>query len=128
MAANIMLALISLILTVSPYVSKSTAINQQFHLHDVGNIKGNFEVFVLVVGCIGFALAVYNMFLGKKSGSPYMVIGILVLVVGFFYNDEAIPMPLNDALFGGELFFLFVVSFILALAGLVAEWLMQDPK
>jgi len=128
MAANIMLALISLILTVSPYVSKSTAINQQFHLHDVGNIKGNFEVFVLAVGCIGFALAVYNMFLGKKSGSPYMVIGILVLVVGFFYNDEAIPMPLNDALFGDELFFLFVVSFILALAGLVAEWLMQDPK
>ena len=123
-----MLALISLILTASPYISKFTLVNQRFHLHDVGNIKGGFEIFVLGVGSIGFILALYNMFLGKKSGSPYMVIGALVLVVGFFYNDEAIPMPLNNALFGGELFFAFVVSFVLALAGLVAEWLMQDPK
>jgi hypothetical protein len=128
MAANIMLALISLILTASPYISKFTFINQRFHFHDVGNIKGGFEIFVLVVGSIGFILALYNMFLGKKSGSPYMVIGALVLVVGFFYNEEAIPMPLNNVLFGGELFFAFVVSFVLALAGLVAEWLMQDPK
>ena len=128
MAANIMLALISLILTASPYISKFTFINQQFHLHSVSNIKGGFEIFVLVVGGIGFILALYNMFLGKKSGSPYMVIGALVLIVGFFYNEEAIPMPLNNALFGGELFFAFVVSFVLALAGLVAEWLMQDPK
>jgi hypothetical protein len=128
MAANIMLALISLMLTVSPYISNFTLVNQQFHVHPLGNIKGSFEVFVLVVGGIGFMLAVYNMFLGKKSGSPYMVMGALVLIVGFFYNDEAIPMPLNNVLFGGELFFLFVVSFVLALAGLVAEWLMQDPK
>jgi hypothetical protein len=128
MAANIMLALISLMLAASPYISKVTFINQEFHLHAVGNIKGSFEVFVQVVGGIGFILALYNMFLEKKSGSPYVVSGVLVLVVGFFYNDEAIPMPLNNTLFGGELFYAFVISFILALAGLVAEWLMQDPK
>jgi hypothetical protein len=128
MAANIMLALISLILTASPYVSRLTFVNQQFHLHAVGNIKGSFEIFILVVGGIGFVLALYNMFLGKKSGSPYMVIGALVLVIGFFYNEEAIPMPLSNTLFGGELFFAFVVSFVLAVAGLVAEWLMQEPR
>jgi hypothetical protein len=55
-----------------------------------------------------------------------MVIGALVLVIGFFYNEEAIPMPLRNTLFGGELFFAFVVSFVLAVAGLVAEWLMQS--
>ena len=128
MAANIMLALISLILTVSPYISRLTFVNQQFHLRSVGNIKGGFEIFILVVGGIGFVLALYNMFLGKKSGSPYMVIGALVLVIGFFYNEEAIPMPLSNTLFGGELFFAFVVSFVLAVAGLVAEWLMQEPR
>jgi hypothetical protein len=128
MAANIMLALLSLVLTAGPYISNLTFINQEFNLHPVGNIKGSFEVFILSVGGIGCILSLYNMFLGKKSGSPYMVIGALVLVVSFFYNGEAIPMPLNNALFGGELFFTFVVSIVLALAGLVAEWLMQDPK
>ena len=128
MAANIMLALISLVLTASPYVSKLSFINEQFHFQVAGNLKGSFEIFVLVVGGVGFILALFNMFLGKKNGSPYMVIGALVLVVGFFYNDETIPMPLNHTLFGGELFFAFVVSFILAVAGLVAEWLMQAPK
>jgi len=128
MAANILLALISLILTASPHISKLTLINQQFHLHAAGTIKGGFGILVSAVGGIGFVLALYNMFLEKKSGSPYMVIGALVLVMAFFYNEEAIPMPLNNTLFGGELFFAFVVSFILALAGLVAEWLMQDPK
>jgi hypothetical protein len=128
MAANIMLALISLVLTVSPYISGFTFINEEFHLHEVGNIRGSFQVFILAVGGIGFALALYNMFLGRKNGSPYIVIGALVLVISFFYNGEAIPMPLNNALFGGELFFAFVASLILALAGLVAEWLMQDPR
>jgi hypothetical protein len=52
MTANIMLALISLILTVSPYISSLTFVNQQFHLHSVGNIKGGFEIFILVVGGI----------------------------------------------------------------------------
>ena len=128
MIANIMLAVISLILTASPYISRFTFVNRQFHLRAVGNIKGGFEIFILVVGSIGFVLALYNIFLGKKSGSPYMVIGALVLIIGFFYNEEAIPMPLSNTLFGGELFFAFVVGFVLAVAGLVAEWLMQDPR
>jgi len=128
MAANIMLALISLVLTVSPYISRLSFLNEEFHLQVVGNIRGSFQVFILAVGGIGFVLALHNMFLGRKNGSPYIVIGALVLVISFFYNGETIPMPLNNALFGGERFFAFVASFILALAGLVAEWLMQDPR
>jgi hypothetical protein len=50
-----------------------------------------------------------------------------VLVVAFFYNEEQFPLPLNNTLFGGELFFVFVVSFVLGLTGLVVEWLVEKP-
>jgi hypothetical protein len=128
MPANILLGLISLVLAGSPYISKMTFINEYFQFRAIGNIRGSFEIFVISLGAIGFVLALYNMFLRKKNGSPYIVIGALVLVVGFFYNDETVPMPLNNTFLGGELFFTFVVSLILAVAGLVAEWLIEQPN
>jgi hypothetical protein len=71
--------------------------------------------------------ACFNMFLKKKNGSPYLAMGTLVLVIGFFYNEEHLPMPLSNTLFGGELFFCFVVSLGLAVTGLVVEWLIPQP-
>jgi hypothetical protein len=68
------------------------------------------------------------MFLRRKNGSPYLALGALVLVLSFFYNEENIPLPLNNTLFGGELFFAFVVSFALAVTGLVVEWLVHNPN
>ena len=127
MGPNLLLALLSLSLAGSPYITQIEPINNYFQLRSVGNIRGGFEIFVITVGAGGFLFAVFNMFLRKKNGSPYLALGALVLVVAFFYNEEKFPMPLNNTLFGGELFFAFVVSFVLAVTGLVVEWLVEKP-
>ncbi len=108
----------------SPRSSRSTT---TFNFDRVGNVRGAFEFFVIAVGAGGFLFAIFNMFLKKKNGSPYLALGALVLVVSFFYNEEQFPLPLNNTLFGGELFFVFVISFVLGLTGLVIEWLVEKP-
>jgi len=127
MAVNILLGLISLVLAGSPYISRITLVNEYLQVPSIRNIRGSFEIFVFSLGAIGFMLALHNAFLRKKNGSPYIAIGVLVAVVGFFRNNETVPMPL-DTFLGGELFFSFVVSLILAVAGLVAEWLIEQPN
>ncbi|MEW5979834.1 MAG: hypothetical protein AB1898_28905 [Acidobacteriota bacterium] len=127
MSWNLVLAFISLLLAGSPYATKIAQLNEYLGLRSVGNIRGSFEVFVVISGLGGFLWAVFTMFLRKKNGSPYIVLGALVLVVGFFYNEEHFPLPLNSALFGGELFFCFVVSFAMAVFGLIVEWLVEQP-
>ena len=128
MGPNLLLALLSLLLAGSPYITQIEQINSYFQLQAVGNIRGAFEIFVITVGAGGFLFAMFNMFLNKKNGSPYLALGALVLVVAFFYNEEQFPLPLNNALFGGELFFAFVVSFVLGVTGLVVEWLVEKPQ
>jgi hypothetical protein len=127
MGHNLLLALLSLLLAGSPYITKIEPINNYFQLRLVGNVRGGFEIFVITVGAGGFLFAMFNTFLKKKNGSPYLALGALVLVVTFFYNEEQFPLPLNSTLFGGELFFAFVVSFVLGLTGLVIEWLVEKP-
>ena len=128
MGPNLLLALLSLLLAGSPYVTQIEPINNYFQLRSVGNIRGGFEVFVITVGAGGFLFAAFNMFLKRRNGSPFLALGALVLVVAFFYNEEKFPLPLNNTLFGGELFFAFVVSFVLGLTGLVVEWLVEKPN
>jgi len=128
MGPNLLLALLSLLLAGSPYITQIEQINSYFQLQAVGNIRGAFEIFVITVGAGGFLFAMFNMFLQKKNGSPYLALGALVLLVTFFYNEEQFPLPLNNALFGGELFFAFVVSFVLGVTGLVVEWLLEKPQ
>ncbi len=48
------------------------------------------------------------MFLKKKNGAPYLALGALVLTVEFFVNGEKIPLPINNVIFGGESFFIFL--------------------
>jgi hypothetical protein len=127
MGPNLLLALLSLLLAGSPYVTQIEPINNYFQLRSVGNIRGGFEVFVITVGAGGFLFAAFNMFLKRRNGSPFLALGALVLVVAFFYNEENFPLPLNNTLFGGELFFTFVISFVLGLTGLVVEWLVEKP-
>jgi hypothetical protein len=127
MGANLLLALLSLLLAGSPYVSQIEAVNDYFSFRAVGNIRDGFEILVITIGIAGFLFACFNMFLKKKNGSPYLAMGALVLVVGFFYNEEHLPMPLSNTLFGGELFFCFVVSLGLTVTGLVVEWLIPQP-
>jgi hypothetical protein len=127
MGANFLLALLSLLLAGSPYVSQIEAVNDSFSFRAVGNIRDGFEILVITIGIAGFLFACFNIFLKKKNGSPYLAMGTLVLVIGFFYNEEHLPMPLSNTLFGGELFFCFVVSLGLAVTGLVVEWLIPQP-
>ena len=127
MGPNLLLALLSLLLAGSPYITQIEPVNNYFQLRSVGNVRGGFEIFVISVGAGGFLLSAFNMFLKRKNGSPYLALGALVLVVAFFYNEEKFPLPLNNSLFGGELFFAFVVSFVLGLTGLVVEWLVEKP-
>jgi len=127
MGPNLLLALLSLLLAGSPYITQIEQINSYFQLRAVGNIRGAFEIFVITIGAGGFLFAMFNMFLKKKNGSPFLALSALVLVVAFFYNEEQFPLPLNNALFGGELFFAFVVSFVLGATGLVVEWLVEKP-
>ena len=127
MGPNLLLALLSLLLAGSPYITQIEQINSYFQLRAVGNIRGALQIFVITVGAGGFLFAMFNMFLKKKNGSPYLALGALVLVVTFFYNEEKFPLPLNNTLFGGELFFAFVVSFVLGVTGLVVEWLLEKP-
>jgi len=128
MGPNLLLALLSLLLAGSPYITQIEPINSYFQFRAVGNIRGAFEIFLITVGAGGFLFAMFNMFLQKKNGSPYLALGALVLLVTFFYNEEQFPLPLNNALFGGELFFAFVVSFVLGVTGLVVEWLVEKPQ
>ncbi len=128
MGSNLVLAFLCFLLTGSPYISQMEPINEYFSFRAVGNIRGGFEIFILTVGVGGLLFALFNMFLGKKNGSPYLALGAIVLVTTFFYNEEHIPLPLNNTLFGGELFFVFVVSFALALTGLIVEWLVHQPN
>ena len=128
MGPNLLLALLSLLLAGSPYITQIEPLNNYFQLRSVGNIRGGFEIFVITVGAGGFLFAAFNMFLKRRNGSPFLALGALVLVVAFFYNEEKFPLPLNNTLFGGELFFAFVVSFVLGLTGLVVEWLVEKPN
>ena len=127
MGPNLLLALLSLLLAGSPYLTQIEPLNSYFQLRSVGNIRGGFEIFVITVGAGGFLFAAFNTFLKRRNGSPFLALGALVLVVAFFYNEEKFPLPLNNTLFGGELFFVFVVSFVLGLTGLVVEWLVEKP-
>jgi hypothetical protein len=127
MGPNLVLALLSLLLAGSPYVTQIEQINSYFQLRAVGNIRGAFEILVITAGAGGFLFALFNMFLKKKNGSPYLGLGALILMVAFFYNEERFPLPLNNTLFGGELFFSVVISFVIGVTGLVVEWLIEKP-
>ena len=127
MGPNLLLAFISALLAAGPYISQIDFINNIFQYHAARNVSGGFQAFVIFVGGFGVCFAFFNMFLKKKNGAPYLALGALVLTVEFFVNAEKIPLPLNNVLFGGESFFVFLASFVMAVTGLVVEWLLPQP-
>lgn len=127
MGPNLLLAFLSMLLAGGPYISKIDFVNNYFQYRSVGNVRGTFQAFIIGVGIFGVCFALFNMFLKKKNGSPYLALGALVLTVEFFVNSEKFPMPLNNVLFGGEMFFVFVIGFVMAVTGLIVEWLIQQP-
>jgi len=127
MGPNLLLAFISALLAAGPYISQIEFINNFFDCHPNHFMGGGFQVFVIFVGTFGVCFAFFNMFLKKKNGAPYLALGALVLTVEFFVNGEKIPLPLNNVIFGGEMFFIFVMGFVIAITGLVVEWLLPQP-
>ena len=127
MGPNLLLAFVSALLAAGPFISQIDFINNIFHYHPAGNVVGGFQAFVIFVGGFGVCFAFFNMFLKKKNGAPYLALGALVLTVEFFVNGEKIPLPLDKVLFGGESFFVFLASFVVAVTGLVVEWLLPQP-
>jgi len=128
MGPNLLLAFSSAILAIGPFISQIDFINNTFHYYPDHNVGGGFQAFVVFVGCFGVCFAFFNMFLKKKNGAPYLALGALVLTVEFFVNGEKIPLPMNNVLFGGESFFIFLASFVMAVTGLVVEWLLPQPR
>ena len=127
MGPNLLLAFVSVLLASGPYVSQIDFINNYFQYHAVGNVRGGFQAFVIFIGAFGVCFAFFNMFLKKKNGAPYLALGALVLTVEFFVNNEKIPLPLNNVLLRGEMFFVFLIGLVIAITGLVVEWLIQQP-
>ncbi len=80
---------------------------------------------VVSLGGLGLALSLYYLFIKKKNASLHIVIGILILIVGFFYNEEKFPLPNRNNLLGGEMFFILVMSFVMAITGVIVEWLLD---
>ena len=128
MGPNLLLAFISVLMAGAPFISKIEFINDYFQFRAVGNVRGSFQAFVITVGVFGVCLALFDLFLKKKNGAPYLALGALVLTIQFFVNSEKFPLPLNNVLFGGEMFFVCVVSFVMAITGLVVEWLLPKPQ
>ena len=127
MGPNLLLALVSALLAAGPYISGIELINNIFDYHPARNVTGAFQAFVIFVGGFGICFAFFNLFLKKKNGAPYLAMGALVLTVEFFVNSEKIPLPLNKVLMGGEMFFVFLIGFVMAITGLVVEWLLPQP-
>lgn len=128
MGPNLLLSFISALLAAGPFISQIEFINNFFKCQPSRHMGGGFQGFVIFVGCFGVCFAFFNMFLKKKNGAPYLALGALVLTVEFFINGERVPLPLNNVLFGGEMFFIFVISFVMAITGLVVEWLLPKPQ
>jgi hypothetical protein len=127
MGPNLLLVFVSALLAAGPYISQIDFINNIFKYNPDHNVGGGFQAFVVFVGCFGVCFAFFNMFLKKKNGAPYLALGALVLTVEFFVNGEKIPLPAKNVLFGGESFFIFLASFVMAITGLVVEWLLPQP-
>jgi hypothetical protein len=123
MFPKLFLGLLSLALAGSPYISKITYLNERFQLLSANRITGQFAIFVVGLGIIGLVICFYSFWVGRKFGAFYIVIGMLFLFIGFFYNQEALPRPLPGVFMGGDLFFAFAVSGIMTISGAVLEWL-----
>jgi uncharacterized membrane protein len=125
MLGNLLLGFISLVLACSPFLARNAYLDNFFQNTSFPNARNSFEMMVVSLGALGLGLSLYNLFIKKKNGSLHIVIGALVLVVGFFFNQEKFPLPNRNNLLGGEMFFILVVSLALAVTGVIVEWLMD---
>lgn len=125
MSGNFLLGTISIILAISPFLTRNAHFDRFFQTSLPSGGLNNFELMVVVLGGLGVALSLFHLFIKKKNGSIHIVIGALILVVGFFFNEEKFPLPNWSNLLQAELFFIFVGSFLLAVSGIIVEWLMD---
>ncbi len=125
MFGNILLGFISVILTFSPYLARNAYFDNLFRFQSLPNARNWFEGLVITLGSVGIGLSLFYTFIKKKNGSIHVLIAVVILMIGFFFNQERIPLPMRNNLLGGEMFFIFLMSFTLAVAGAAVEWLMD---
>ncbi len=125
MMGNVLLGFISIILACSPFLARIAYFDNFFRIDSFPHTRNNFEMMVVSLGGLGLALSLYYLFIKKKNASLHIVIGILILIVGFFYNEEKFPLPNRNNLLGGEMFFILVMSFVMAITGVIVEWLLD---
>jgi hypothetical protein len=123
MTSNLLLGCLSLALAISPFISRIRYLNEKFQLFSANGITGVWEMLVIGAGAAGLVICLHLLFVGKKNGAPYIVIGMIVTFVSFFFNGEILPKPLPGVLLGGDIFFAFAISLLLAISGVVVEWL-----
>jgi len=123
MSGNLFLGFLSVILAFSPILVRNAFVGRFLQIGPSPHGLNGFEIMVLSVGGLGVVLTLHNLFIKKKNGSLHIVIGALVLFTGFFYNGEKLPLPNVSSLFEVEMFFIFVVSFLLSVSGIIVEWL-----
>jgi hypothetical protein len=126
MLGNILLGLLSILLGISPYITRIRALNEVLQLSSAAKLlklTGQMEYFTLALGATGLLICIYQLFIKKKLGALHIIIGVLYLFVAFFYNAESFPRPESGAFMGGDLFFAFVVGLFMAVTGAVIEYL-----
>ncbi len=123
MLGNILLGFLSILLGVSPYIPRIRPLNERFEFLSTTKLTGAMEYFVVFLGAVGLIISFYNLFVGRKFGAPFVVLGMLFLFIAFFFNEETFPRPLPGIFMGGDLFFAFIVSTIMAATGAVVEYL-----
>jgi hypothetical protein len=123
MFGNILLGFLSILLGISPYISRMESFNLRLGFSSTTKLTGPMEYFAMFLGFAGLTLCFHNLFVGKKFGAPFIVMGMLFLFIAFFFNEETIPRPVTGIFMGGDLFFAFIVSTIMAATGAVVEYL-----
>lgn len=127
MVINILAMITAALLALSPFLTQVPLINQMLG-YNLGPLVGSgYKWGVAIMGGGVFLLSLYNLYIRRRSGMVFIVIGAVSLVSGYFYNDERFAaVPLNHVFLGGSAFIAFVASCMLILLGLAQEFLL-DP-
>ncbi|MBI1747813.1 MAG: hypothetical protein HYR55_14665 [Acidobacteria bacterium] len=125
MVINGLVFFIAGLLAASPYVAHWAFLNQLLGFSTGPVIEGHYRLVLLGLGAGGVLMSAYNLYIGRRNGIPFIIIGAICLVTGYFHNDEKLQIiPVGNLLMGGAEFLAFVTSAMLILCGLVQEFLL----
>src|SRR5262249_54032345 len=125
MAINVLALITAALLGLSPFITRFALLNQLLGLSNGPGIGGDYKWVVASLGGGTFLLSLYNLYIRRRSGMIFIVIGAASLVIGYFHNNEKFyTVPVHNLLFGGSEFLAFITSGLLVILGLVQEFLL----